>query len=308
MTTAHGSMEHRRLAVVSIEDDGFVGSGEASTLPGFSLESQQAAEAQLARWAEFGTTPATPAAATAVACAHANLEAAKEGLSLAAWLAGGITSPSVRCQSVVGDGEVEVCASAAKTAVQSGHIAVKVKVAAGAPARDIDRVLAVREAVGPTTAVRLDANGGWDLDVAISVLGHLDQADVEFVEEPTASPDEFREIAGATGITIALDEHAQSVDVIREVAGEGVDVVVAKPAVLGGPLAAHTAAIDLLDRGLRVVISSFMDGPVGLDAAVQVAAALPTDEIHGLGTASMFEVPFPAHLLPVDGNLILPVL
>jgi len=306
MVTAHGSIYARRIAVVSVVDGNLVGHGEASTLPGFGLEDQDEAERQLDEWAQAGTIPGTPAAATAVACAEANLAAARSGSSLAASLAQRPVSGQLRCQAIIGDGDIEAAERAAATVVEAGHEAVKVKVAAGPTNRDVERVLAIRRTVGAAMAIRLDANGGWDLATATSVLRTLSDsgADIEFVEEPTPSPDDFREIASSTGLTIALDEHAQSTEVIDRVAGLGVDVIVVKPAVLGGPTATFSAALSLLDRGLRVVVSSFMDGPIGLDAAVQLAAALPSDEVHGLGTASMFSEAFPTHLIPVGGRLV----
>ena len=305
MITAHGSIDVRRIAAVSVTDGNFTGHGEASTLPGFGLETQDEAERELDAWAGTGDVPTTPAAATAVACAAVNLEAAQSQVSLASSLAGGPVTGELRCQAVIGDGDVEASRRDAAAAVEGGYEAVKVKVAAGPASRDIERVRAIREAIGPSTAIRLDANGGWALATATAVLRTLSDADIEFVEEPTRSPTEFREIAATTGHTIALDEHAQSADVIDGVAGSGIDVIIVKPAVLGGPTAAHTTALGLLNRGLRVVVSSFMDGPIGLDAAVQVAAALPTGEIHGLATAGMFDDAFPAHLTPIGGRLVL---
>ena len=305
MITAHGSMDRRRVAVACIDDGRHVGRGEASALPGFGLESQDDAESALAKWAETGTIPTSPAAATAVSCAVANLSAANNEVSLCEFLTGRSATGTLACHAIIGDGDVEASSASAVEAVRAGHKAIKLKVAAGPPQRDVERVLAIRDAVGSKVAIRLDANGGWDFEAAVAVLSELAGVGIEFVEEPTRSPAEFRQIAAATGHTIALDEHAKSPELINDISGSGVDVVVAKPAILGGPIRTYATAMQLLDRGLRVVVSSFMDGPVGLDSAVQVAAALPTNETHGVATASMFSNPFPPHLTPVSGALVL---
>ena len=47
---------------------------------------------------------------------------------------------------------------------------VKVKVG---DAGDVDRVAAVRDAVGPRVALRVDANGAWDVDTAVAAIARL---------------------------------------------------------------------------------------------------------------------------------------
>ena len=57
----------------------------------------------------------------------------------------------------------------------SGCRTAKVKVAErGQPAgADLDRVAAVRDALGPRGRIRVDANGGWDVPTAARMLGQL---------------------------------------------------------------------------------------------------------------------------------------
>jgi len=57
----------------------------------------------------------------------------------------------------------------AAEAAAAGIATVKVKVGGGDPAADVDRVAAVRAALGPSGRIRLDANGAWDVETAVAM-------------------------------------------------------------------------------------------------------------------------------------------
>ena len=69
-----------------------------------------------------------------------------------------------------------------------GYPAVKVKVR---DASGVALVAAVREAVGPTVALRVDANGAWDVDTAATMITRLARYDLEYVEQPVAQLDDL---------------------------------------------------------------------------------------------------------------------
>lgn len=306
ITTAHGTLTVREVAVVTVDDGRHSGRGEAATLPGFGLEPHAAVVTALQRWCDDATAPdptATPAAAGAVATATAARAAAAAGVSLATHLRGSPAAAEVATQAVVGDGAPGDTARACAQAVAAGFTTLKVKVGAGPPARDVERIRAAREAVGEGVIIRVDANGGWDRAGADLALAGLRELGVDLVEEPTPDLADFAELQRAHGVTVAIDEHAADRDAIDAAVVSGLGAVVLKPAVVGGAPAAHRLAVQLLAADLRVIVSSFMDGPVGLAAAVQVAAALERDETHGVGTATIFREPFPEHLVPRGGTV-----
>ena len=304
MTTAHGTIDERAITVVTTTDGPVAGSGEAACLPGFGLESQEEATRALRAWVDTGALPNSPAAMAAVATANENLDAARRGCSLAEHLAGHKPPNSVATQAVVGDGDVDATVTAVGSALDRGYGTIKIKVAAREAAVDVARISEVRRVAGDNVDIRLDANRGWDHASALSVLRALGHLGIDYVEEPTANPQEFASIAAATGISTALDESASDHDVVALATTQGgITIVVLKPAVLGGPRSAFELGRSLREREVRVVVSSFMDGSVGLGAAVEVAAALGGSEVHGLGTAELFTDPFPSRLVPVGGHL-----
>src|SRR5205807_6047047 len=89
--------------------------------------------------------------------------------------------------------------------VRQGFRCVKVKVGAG---DDVARVKAVRTAVGPEVAVRLDANGAWSLDEAVRKLDALVPAQPELIEEPVRGLGALRELRARTSLALAIDESA----------------------------------------------------------------------------------------------------
>lgn len=172
-------------------------------------------------------------------------------------------------------------------------------------ADDVTRVEAVRSALGPGGRVRVDANGGWDVDAAVRALRELDRAagGLEYVEQPCATVEELAAVRRRTSVPVAADESVRlAADPYRVAALDAADVVVLKVAPLGGV----AACLEIADRiGLPVVVSSALESSVGLAAGVALAAALPDLPYDcGLGTATLLERDVTADpLLPVDGRL-----
>lgn len=189
----------------------------------------------------------------------------------------------------------------------SGCRTAKVKVAepGQAEAEDEARLEAVRDALGPDGAVRIDVNGLWDVDTALRRLPVLDRAagGLEYVEQPCAEVTDLAVVRRRQHVPVAADEsirRAADPYLVRDL--EAADVAVLKVQPLGGVRACLRIAEDI---GLPVVVSSALESSVGIAAGVALAAALP--ELHhacGLATVSLLtddvvEEP----LLPVDGSL-----
>ena len=167
----------------------------------------------------------------------------------------------------------------------------KVKVASGdeAMSADVARVRAVREALGPEGRIRVDANGGWNIDEAEHAIHALAPYDLEYVEQPCPSIDELVEIRLRTkymGIPIAADESVRRVSDPLAVAEAGAaDLLVIKAQPLGG---IRRALGIIAAAGLPVVVSSALDTSVGLSMGAHLAASVPDlDYDCGLGTASL---------------------
>ncbi|MGY1811723.1 o-succinylbenzoate synthase [Blastococcus sp. SYSU D00820] len=187
----------------------------------------------------------------------------------------------------------------------SGCRTAKVKVAepGQAPADDLARVEAVRDALGPDGAIRVDANAAWDVDTAVARLRELDRVGLEYAEQPCASLADLAALRRRTDVRIAVDEGVRrSADPLRVDLREAADVVVLKVQPLGGVRAALRVAEA---HGLPCVVSSALESSVGIAAGVALAAALPELPFAcGLATVALFTDDVAGSpLLPVDGAL-----
>ncbi|MGE5290724.1 MAG: enolase C-terminal domain-like protein [Micromonosporaceae bacterium] len=95
-------------------------------------------------------------------------------------------------------------------AAGSGATTAKVKVAerGQAPADDIARVEAVRDALGPGGKIRVDANGAWQVDEAERMLRELGRFGLEYAEQPCATLDELARLRRRVDVPLAADETA----------------------------------------------------------------------------------------------------
>jgi L-alanine-DL-glutamate epimerase-like enolase superfamily enzyme len=174
----------------------------------------------------------------------------------------------------------------AAEAVEAGFDCVKVKVGVG---DDAGRVAAVRATVGNEVALRLDANGAWDVEQAIDAIERLEPVGLELVEEPTHGLRAIREVRERVAVRIAIDETAAEHGAL----GAGVaDAVCLKISRCGGISGLLAAAALVRAAGAEAYVASTFDGPLGVAAGVHVAAALasrgPMPHC-GLATLGMFQ-------------------
>ena len=185
-------------------------------------------------------------------------------------------------------------------AVAEGFTTVKVKVG---DRDDVDRVAAVRSAAGPGARLRVDANGGWDVEEAVAAIARLAPFDLELVEQPVASLDDLAGVRRRVAVPVAADECVRSVTDARRLAAlQAADAVVLKVQPLGGVAAALEVAGE---AGVPAIVTSMYETSVGLAAGLALAAALPDlPWACGLGTAALLAADVVADpLLPVRGVL-----
>ncbi len=196
-------------------------------------------------------------------------------------------------------------AVAQRIVARSGCGTAKVKVAERGQslADDVERVAAVRDALGPAGAVRVDANGAWSVDEAVVAIAELDRAasGLEYVEQPCSSVAELAAVRLRVDVPIAADESIRRAEDPLQVSLAGAaDIAVLKVAPLGGVRRALAVALAC---GLPVVVSSALETSVGLAAGVALAAALPElPYACGLATTALLERDVTSEpLVPVNG-------
>jgi o-succinylbenzoate synthase len=316
LATAKGSLTHREGFLVSIEYDGHHGVGEATPLPGWT-ESHGECRTALARAADIAEE-----LDWGIALAKTEAPAARHGLSLALAEARArrVEKPlyrnlnddrlvrSVPVNATVGDKPLAKTVEAATAAVGEGFDALKLKVGARPVEEDIERLRAVREAVGEGVELRADANGAWTLDEAERAFDALAAVGIAYVEQPLPA----EELVGHTKlrggpVDVALDEALTEYGVDEILSELAADVLVIKPMVVGGIDRARDIATTAREVGVDPVFSTTVDAVVARTGAVHLAASLPDVRASGLATASLLAEDLSADPAPVtDGTVEVP--
>jgi L-alanine-DL-glutamate epimerase-like enolase superfamily enzyme len=159
-------------------------------------------------------------------------------------------------------------ASAAAAAAADGFTCIKLKVGLG---DDAGRVAAARAGAGPAMALRLDANGAWDVEQAVAAIGTLEPAGIELVEEPVHGLREVRAVRDRVAARVAIDETAGEAGALASGAADAVCLKLSRCGGISGLLAAATL---VRAAGAEPYLASTLDGPLGIAAAVHAAAAL----------------------------------
>ena len=253
LRTARGAMHHRDGFVVLIHDGGLVGRGEAAPFG----DAQECFE-DLRR-----DSPRTAAARHAIEEALLDLRAQREGVPLARLL-DPLAADTVSVSALLSAETMPDLARDAQRAVAEGFGTLKLKVGL---LDDFARAAVVRDAVGPRVKLRIDANGAWCRDDALARLRELAPLDIELCEQPTEALTDLRE----SPIAIAADELVAS---DPDAALERADVVVLKPMLLGGLSRALQIGQRAIERGLKVVVTTSLDGAIARAGAAHLAAAL----------------------------------
>jgi len=225
----------------------------------------------------------------------------------------------VGVNAVIGFSGSHAAAEAARQSASAGFRTLKIK--AGAERETgvlVERIRAVRAAVGPDIRLRIDANGAWDPATAEDRLAAVARFDIEYVEQPVAAHDieGLADLRRRVPVSIAADEAVESLSAARSLLrADAVDLLVVKPARVGGPAAVAEIAQLAAERGVPVVISTLFETGVGVAVALATAAALPGVALpgraeppdHGLATADLLVHDLLlAPLLVADGRMRAP--
>lgn len=261
----------RRTWVITLHtDDGRVAEGEIAWLPRGGPEPDVANLVASWAWGWLGRSLPSPrvdpglppCVAWAITAALADLHAH--------WSAPG--SLAENGLLVAGEGTpAEVAAT--WSATMAAHPGIRVwKVKVGRTTLDVDlarlRALDLPDGV----ALRLDPNRAWGEHDPAHVAAELRGLPIAYVEEPVGWP-ELADWA-ATGLPCAADESVLEVDV-EALADAGIAALVLKPSVLGGLGEVQTVVEAATARGLDVVVSSSLEGPVGRRHLASLVGTLP---------------------------------
>ena len=269
----HGVTSVQRSVLVHVRTDaGAEGWGNVDPTPGYSLVSALDIHDTVYRLARvltggdpFNLNRALAVmdeevtgrfeAKAAIEMALADLSARALGVPVATLL-GGRVRDEVTFNAWIGAVAPAQAAREAQAWLARGFRSAKIKVD-GATDEGVERVAAVRAAVGAGLALRVDFNESLSLDVAAPFIRRLEPFDLTLVEQPIPRDDiaGLAQIRRAIGIPLMADESVSGpeslVEIIRREAADLVKVKVMKQ---GGLLRTRAMVDTAAGAGLRVVI------------------------------------------------------
>ncbi len=165
----------------------------------------------------------------------------------------------------------------ALSALYRGFNVLKLKVGID-PDLDIERIRAIRKAVGPDIGIRLDANQGWTPEEAVRVMKEIESEDlnIEFIEQPVKAADfeGLKYVRQKISTKVMADESIFSPDDARRLLEmEAIDLINIKLMKCGGIYNALRISDIAKEHDVECMLGCMCESKVSLAAAVHLATA-----------------------------------
>jgi muconate cycloisomerase len=289
----------RYVLVRVLTDAGIEGAGEATVIPRWSGETVWGTQALIDRVLAPELIGCDPFDVAEIdrrmdgAAIHNWF--AKAALEMACWdirgkaenrpvyeLLGGACRPlAVRSRYSMGAYEPARAQARAKELVAAGFTTIKVKVGRD-PAADVERVRAVRAAIGPDIALTIDANCGWQAETAIQCIRELTDCRLALVEQPTPDGDyaALARVRRETDVPVMADDICFNLAHARElVRNECCDVISVYPGKQGGIRKAREIVDFAASHGVACSIGSNLELDVATAAMAHLVVASPNMQV-----------------------------
>lgn len=287
---ATGIMDYAQNVLIRVHtDQGATGIGECSAFPMIVGETQQtciAVAKDLAaiikgkdpldiktRLAEMDQYIAgNTTIKSAFDMALFDIAAQEAGLPLFAFLGG--QKKTMATDITIGIDTPEKMADMAVGFKDNGATELKVKVGKDAKT-DIERIRAIRSAVGPDLKIRLDANQGWTYEQAVEALTGMQSLNIAFCEQPLRSYEDhlIKELKSKTHIPLMADESCYHPRDVDRVAEAGFDYINIKLAKSGGIYNALQIAANAARRGIACMMGGMLESRAALTAMAHLVMA-----------------------------------
>ncbi len=221
------------------------------------------------------------------------------GLPLYKYL-GGENNKTIITDYTVSIDEPEKMAADALKIKNKGYPAIKVKLGRDGK-KDIERIRAIRAAVGKDIPVRIDANQGWKVKEAIETLNALAEFDIQHCEEPIARWKfmKLKKVKANSPIPIMADECCSDEhDAERLIELKACDYFNIKLGKSGGIFKALKMVRMAEDAGIHLQIGAMLESRLAMTAFAHFSLCSPMIEHYDFDTALMFVED------PVNGGII----
>lgn len=305
-----------------VSSQGHVGFGDAAPFAGLSQESLKKVLHQCqyikADWCghhvpltlaalkercrrDIDRTLLVPSVVFAIESALFQMAAAARGVSVAEFLGQAIVGPLSSACLIQGD-VLQVRAFGAKYAAE-GFRVFKLKVGSRNIPLDIQKVMALKDALPFSAIIRLDANRAWSLQEALTFGQAIGNDRIDLIEDPCQRLEDLLIFSQKTDLPLALEADACPCLPEALASVRGLKALIVKPAVREGVMGTLDLLAQLKPLGINVIISSAFESAIGQNMLANLAAltAVPC----GLGPALWFaeDLMVPPSLLAPDGTI-----
>ncbi|ADK14705.1 MULTISPECIES: dipeptide epimerase [Clostridium] len=162
-------------------------------------------------------------------------------------------------------------------AIKRGYKTLKIKVGKDSK-KDLERMKAIRQAIGYDVDLRIDANQGWKPKEAVKVLREMEDAglDIDFVEQPVIAHDidGLKFVTDNVAIPVLADESIFSpMDALNVLERRAADLINIKLMKTGGIYNALKICSLAEIHGVECMIGCMLEAKVSVTAAVHLACA-----------------------------------
>lgn len=176
--------------------------------------------------------------------------------------------------------------------IEEGFDCIKMKIGAIDFNKELELLRYIRDRFSPEQmTLRVDANGAFSENDAMSKLSKLADLGIHSIEQPIAAGNlgAIRKLCEATPLPIALDEEligvkskAQLLDLIKP------QYIILKPTLVGGILETREWIRLAEEREIGWWMTSALESNIGLNAIAQLTSTLDPSIPQGLGTGKLY--------------------
>lgn len=314
--TSRGVLLHKPSSFLVLEQDGFTGIGECSTIPDLSIDPMEFYEQKLnevCKWINNGNDPENidlsvfPSIAFGLETALLDLKAnGSKKLFPSDFIEG---KTGIPINGLVWMGDKEFMQNQITEKIAAGYRCIKLKVGALDFETELEIIAGIRQHFSADEiGIRLDANGGFSADDALLKLEKLAKYQIHSIEQPIKQGQLYAmaDICKHSPIPIVLDEEligVKSIDkelIIRKIKPA---YIILKPSLLGGFKQSEEWIRMAEKHQVKWWITSALEANIGLNAIAQWTYTLNSELPQGLGTGQLYHNNIPSPLEIRDAKL-----
>lgn len=203
----------------------------------------------------------------------------------------------VRLNAVLGIEGNEIVLKKINTIIHQDFETVKLKIGRKNFNDDLKLINNIDNIYGTKIKLRLDVNGKWNFDEAISNIEKLVNYNIEYIEQPVESKSDLLELAKITNMQIAPDECIENYnDAIGFILSKNIKQIILKPSISIG----INDSIELIEiankNNVNVIITSAFETIIGKSVLFFLASLCNHNLPHGLNTETIGIDVFPSNV------------